>query len=313
MSSINNNLAASTALMVLQSTNKELLGVQNRISTGMKVSSAEDNAAYWSIATTMRSDSKALATVNDALSLGASTVDVAYTAMNKAIDITGEIKNKLVASRTPGVDRSKIQTEITQLQSQLTSVASQAGFNGQNWLSVDSSASGYNANKDIVASYNRSASGVISVGTITISVTSLTLFDASASATGIIDGSRDSTGAVSASGTFTLSSFTISSLTDSSTDLATIDGYIKGADAAMKSMTDAASTLGSVKQRVSMQQDFMTALKASVDKGVSSLVDADMNEESTRLAALQVKQQLGVQSLSIANSSSQSILSLFRG
>jgi flagellin len=313
MSSINNNLAASTALMVLQSTNKELLGVQNRVSTGMKVSSAEDNAAYWSIATTMRSDSKALSTVNDALSLGASTVDVAYTAMNKAIDITGEIKNKLVASRTPGVDRSKIQTEITQLQSQLTSISSQAGFNGQNWLSVDSSASGYNANKDIVASFNRSASGAVSVGTITISVTSLALFDASASATGILDGSRDSTGAVSASGTFTLSSFSISSLTDSTTDLATIDGYINGADSAMKSMTDAASTLGSIKQRVSMQQDFMTALKASIDKGVSSLVDADMNEESTRLAALQVKQQLGVQSLSIANSSSQSILSLFRG
>ena len=96
---------------------------QNRISTGYKVASASDNAAYWSIATTMRSDNGALSTVNDALNLGASTADVAYTGMNSAIDLTNSIKQKLVAARSPGVDRTKVQSEISQLQNQLKSVA----------------------------------------------------------------------------------------------------------------------------------------------------------------------------------------------
>ena len=137
MSSINTNMAAMTALQSLQQTSKDMLTTQNRISTGLKVSSAADNAAYWSIATTMRSDNDALSTVQDALGLGKSTVNVAYTAMNSAIDLTSQIKSKLVASEEPGVDRTKIQSEITQLQSQLKSVADSASFSGQNWLSVE--------------------------------------------------------------------------------------------------------------------------------------------------------------------------------
>ena len=77
---------------------------QNRISTGYRVANASDNAAYWSIATTMRSDNGALSTVQDALGLGAATVDVAYTGMNSAIDLVNSIKSKLVAARAPGVD-----------------------------------------------------------------------------------------------------------------------------------------------------------------------------------------------------------------
>ena len=102
MSSINTNYAAVTALQNLQITSKEMLSTQNRISTGLRVATAEDNAAYWSIATTMRSDNKALSTVQDALGLGKATINVAYTAMNSSIDVTSEIKAKLVAAREPG-------------------------------------------------------------------------------------------------------------------------------------------------------------------------------------------------------------------
>jgi flagellin len=77
-------------------------------------------------------------------------------------------------------------------------------------------------------------------------------------------------------------------------------------------MTGAATSLGAVKQRIDLQKSFVSALSSAIDRGVSQLVDADMNQESTRLQALQVKQQLGVQALSIANGSAQSILSLFR-
>ena len=155
MASINTNLSAMTALRSLSITNAALDKTQNRIATGLKVASAEDNAGYWSIATTMRSDKSALSTVQDALGLGAATMDVAYTGMNSAIDVAKEIKNKLVAARQPGVDRTKIQSEITELQNQLTSIGDSAVFSGQNWLSVDSGAAGYNASKTIVASFSR--------------------------------------------------------------------------------------------------------------------------------------------------------------
>jgi flagellin-like hook-associated protein FlgL len=91
-----------------------------------------------------------------------------------------------------------------------------------------------------------------------------------------------------------------------------IDDLIEGVDFALKDMTTATSDLGAAKKRIDMQADFVSKLQDAIDRGVGQLVDADMNEESTRLQALQVQQQLGIQSLSIANANSQNILSLFR-
>jgi flagellin len=314
MSSINTNVSAMTALQSLNKTNSALELTQKRISTGLKVASAEDNAAYWSIATTMRSDNSALSTVKDALGLGAATIDVAYTATNSAIDVAKEIKNKLVAARQPGVDRTKIQSEITELQNQLQSIGNSAVFSGQNWLSTDSSAVGYNATKSIVASFTRSSTGAISIGTIGVNTAGVKLYDTGAAAAqvGIVDGLRDATGAVAVAGTFSVAALSISALTDSAADLTTLETYIAGTDKAISEMTTSASTLGATKQRVTLQKNFVSALMDAVDRGISTLVDADMTEESTKLQALQVQQQLGIQSLSIANQQGQSILSLFR-
>ncbi|HMN38735.1 MAG TPA: flagellin [Hyphomicrobium sp.] len=312
MDSIKTNFAAMTALQALQATNRELLKSQQRVSTGYRVSTAEDNAAYWSIATAMRSDNKALSTVTDALGLGSATVDVTYTALNSAIDITSEIKAKLVAAREPGVDRGRIQDEIDELQNQLQSIGSSALFSGQNWLSVDSSAAGYNATKSVVSSFSRASDGTIDIGTITFNVDDTKLFDASATSDGILDALRDATGARSVSGTFSIATLDISSLSDAAADLATLEEYIKGANGAIDDMTAAGSSLGSIKQRIGLQQTFVKALMDAIDRGVATLVDADMSEESTKLQALQVQQQLGVQALSITNSSTQNILALFR-
>ncbi|MBL8901869.1 MAG: flagellin [Hyphomicrobiales bacterium] len=310
MSSINTNVSAMVALQSLNKTNAALETAQKRISTGYRVGSAEDNAAYWSIATTMRSDNSALSTVKDALGLGAATIDVAYTATNSAIDVTKEIKNKLVAARQPGVDRAKIQSEITELQNQLQSIGDSAVFSGQNWLSDDSSAAGYNATKSIVASFTRSG-GAISIGTISIDTSNTLLYDAGAAGVGIIDGLRDATGAIGATGT-SVAALDISALTDSAADTTILEAHIARADTAISEMTDSASLLGASKQRVGLQKNFVSALMDAVDRGISALVDADMTEESTKLQALQVQQQLGIQSLSIANQQGQSILSLFR-
>jgi flagellin len=307
MASIMTNISAMTALQSLNSTNKQLDTTQSRISTGYRVGSAEDNAAYWSIATTMRSDNGALSTVKDALGLGAATIDVAYTGMNSAIDVAKEIKNKLVAARQPGIDRQKVQSEVAELQNQLLSISESSVFSGENWLSVDSSAASYNATKTIVASFSR-AGGSISIGTISVDLTTTELLDAN-DQSGILD-SEDTTanGAV----TYSITTLDISTLTDTDDDLEDLEQMISWVDDGIGSMTTAASNLGAVKQRTNLQKEFIGSLMDAIDRGIGALVDADMNEESTRLQALQVQQQLGVQALSIANQNSQSILSLFR-
>ena len=183
----------------------------------------------------------------------------------------------------------------------------------ENWLSTDSSAASYNPTKTIVSSFSRT-NGAITIGTISVDVTKLTFYDAGAGATqvGIVDGLRDAAGAISATGTFSVSTLNIAALTNSVVDITTLESYIVGSDKAISDMTSSASTLGATKQRVTLQKNFVGALMDAVDRGISTLVDADMTEESTRLQALQVQQQLGTQSLSIANQNSQNILALFK-
>lgn len=307
MSSINTNVAAMTALQSLQSTNKEILQTQNRVATGLRVQSAADNAAYYSIATTMRSDRQAISTVTDALGLGAATVDVATKGLDTSINIASEIKSKLVAARSPGVDRAKIQTEIAQLQSSLQDTVDGASFSGQNFLKTDSTGT---TTKTLVSSFSRDASGTISVGTISIDVgaTGSMLVDSSGSGAGILDSDRT----VTSGATYTVLTMDISALTDSAADLTDLEDYISGIDAAITSMTDAASGLGAVSTRIGLQKEFAGSLMDAIDTGIGALVDANMSEESTKLQALQVKQQLGIQALSLANQSASQVLSLFR-
>lgn len=301
MSSLMTNASAMTALQTLRSTNANLAETQNRISTGYRVAGAEDNAAYWSIATTMRSDNMALGAVEDALGLGAATVDVMYTSLESTVDTVNQIKAKLTAARQPGVDKGQIQTEITRLQENLLSIAEFANFNGENWLAHDGSV----ATKSVVSSFIRDTTGAISIQTTDLDITTTQLFDATGAGTGGILGTAGASG----QSVFDLD---ISALTDSAADITTLETFISEVDAALVSITDAATVLGSTKKRVDTQSDFVSGLRDAIDRGIGQLVDADMNKEFTRLQALQTQQQLGIQALSIANQGSQNILSLFR-
>lgn len=436
MTSLNTNVSAMTALQTLQKTNALLDETQNRISTGYRVSEAKDNAAYWSIATTMRSDNSAMSAVRDSLGIGAATVDTAYTGMNAAKDVLVAIKDKLTTATSDGIDRAKVQSEISALQEQLKTIAASASFSGQNWLSnADAS-----TEKSIVSSLSRDINGQISIGSIkvdladirlfangaglldktididqlsagtgtssietaavdfadpldkisfsvsqngtaarTIEIDQQTLVDAGLSGTTIksdadlkavyqaalrnagVDGIDVAIATVAAAGppvvnqgdvTFSsLENFKIGAATasgpsgilpaslglaatdtsavpasanfgtavvdidisDPTVTASQIQAYIRVVDTALAQTTTAASNLGAVQNRVTLQTDFVSSLMDTITKGVGVLVDADMTEESTRLKALQTQQQLGVQSLSIANSSSQSILKLFQG
>ncbi len=304
MSSLLTNNSAITALQSLNMTQKSLQMTQSQISTGLKVNSAADNASYWSIATTMKSDNGALGAVKDALNVSGSMLDTFTSALNQTLDVVNKIKNSLVTAQQPGSDLSKVQTDIGAQQKELSNISGAASFNGQNWLSFDASATGFTATAKLVASYDN-ANGVKTID-VTKSATQLFDGDATHATPATKTGILDKAGA--AYTTQSISTMDVSGATVTATD---ITNMLKDVDSAIKSLTTAASSIGATRSNVTTQQTFISNLSDSLTKGVGSLVDADMNEASTRLQALQTQQQLGVQSLSIANQNTQMILKLF--
>ena len=293
-----------TALQTLRSVSQNLATTQSRISTGQRVASASDNAAYWSIATSMRADNSALSAVSDSLGLSSATVDTQYTALTTVLGSDGKsglnkLEALLVEAKTAGIDRTKIQAEMTQIQEDMKNTAGSATFNGVNWLSTNATTP---TTVNLVSSFSR-VGATPTINSIQVTVANYALYTNTQS--GILD-------TVSATTAASIDTIDISALTDSAADQTKLDGYIAQVTGAINTVSQSAADLGAIKNRISYNTDFVKSLMDSVTRGIGQLVDADMNAESTRLQALQVQQQLGVQALSIANSNSQSLLSLFR-
>ena len=302
MSSLLTNSSAMTALQTLRSISQDLATTQNRISTGQRVATASDNAAYWSIATSMRADNAALSAVSDSLGLSAATVDTQYTALTTVLGSNGnsglnKLESLLVEAKTAGIDRTKIQSEVTQIQQDMKNTANSATFNGVNWLSTNATTP---ATVSLVSSFSR-VGGTPTINSIQVTVANYSLYTNTQG--GILD---------TVSGTSSIDTIDISALTDSTVDQTKLDGFIAQVTGAINTVSQSAADLGAIKNRVQNNTDFVKSLMDSVTRGIGQLVDADMNAESTRLQGLQVQQQLGVQALSIANQNSQSILSLFK-
>lgn len=313
------NAAAMAALQTLRSIDTNLETTQRRVSSGYRVETAADNAGYWSIATTMRSDNAALSTVSDALGLGAATVDTAYTALDNVVDVMSSIKAKLVAASEPGVDKNKINEEMTQLKNQLISAAQSASFSGENWL--------YNTNaaplgtKQVVSSFVRGADGSVQVTTLDFDTSESVLIDIEDASQGFLTKAIDADD-LRGTGLGVREYFLLDMgdapvgadeiKIDNDTTKEQLDDMIAVVDDVIQQLTDAAATLGAITSRIEMQDNFVSNLMDVIDKGIGRLVDADMNEESTRLKALQTQQQLGIQALSIANTSAEKLLTLFQ-
>ncbi|MBO3759423.1 flagellin [Ciceribacter sp. L1K22] len=402
MTSILTNIGAMSALQTLRTIAGQMQDTQRQVSTGMRVEQASDNAAYWSISTTMHSDNMALAAVEDALGLGGAKVDTAYAGMTAVVDVISEMKSKIVVATEDGVDRYKVQAEIEQLKEQLTSIVSSATFSGENWLSTDGSNSA-----SVVASATRDASGNFGVKKISVNLSEIALFttmgngllqtipstggngrtyggfenftsptdtfaftepftmddgdefkfdiqdgallytatvtkavfDQWAGPNGVVDGDFEfwdllaQSAADSGPGFYGVnnqafgqdapnpvlfSNFRVTGVPEYTImDVDVTDGSDLGLllsriDGWLEMTIDAAADLGALQSRISMQSDFVAKLTDSIDSGIGRLVDADMNEASTRLKALQTQEQLAIQSLSIANTSADSVLTLFR-
>ncbi|AGS25023.1 flagellin C protein (plasmid) [Rhizobium etli bv. mimosae str. Mim1] len=185
---------------------------------------------------------------------------------------------------------------------QLMSIAQSASFSGENWVA------GADGTKSVVSSFVRDGSGAVSVKmtdyVLDTSSTGNVLFGMNG---GSIETSSGILGTADANGD------SVYSLDITNFTTGQIQSALTTIESALSAMTSAGAQLGSISTRIDLQEDFVGALSDSIDSGVGRLVDADMEEESSKLSALQTQQQLAIQSLSIANSSSQNILSLFRG
>jgi flagellin len=290
---------------------------QQQVSTGLRVATASDNTAYWSIATTMRSDNDALSAAEDSLGLGAAAVDVAYTGMTAAIDVVQKIKDKLITAREAGVDLHKINAEMTELKNQLYTIVDASSFNGENWLDRRSAAD--DADRQMVGTFVRDGNGSVAVKTLDYSTSNALgtnhLVDED-SQTGILTNA----GYAAALGTTTdwvlingrnQTLHTEFELNDATTPK-DVDEMLGVTERMLLAMTDAAAGLGSLGSRIEIQHNFVIDLQDTQDRGVGRLVDANLDEAASRIKAVDAQQVLAHQALSIANQGPGAVLSLFR-
>ena len=274
--SVHTNTSAMIALQNLNKTNEDMQGVQNRINTGLKVSGAKDNSSVYAVAQGMRSDIGALGSVKSSLDRAVSIGDVAIAAGESISDLLIQMREKATAAMDPSIDtfsRNAYDGDFKALLDQVQVVLTNAEFDGANLLN----------------------------GSLTNGIEFLADADATRSVT---LGSRD----MSLSGSI-ITLPTAASLT--SVTLAT--NVVSQIQTSLDNVNQALADLGSDIKKMEAHRTFVGKLTDSLNEGVGNLVDADLAKESARLQALQVKQQLGVQALSIANSEPQIILSLFNG
>lgn len=291
MSSILTNSSAMVALQTLRNTNMNLGEVQGQIATGKKVASASDNSALWSISKVMEFDISGFEAIKEGLGMAEATLSVTISAGDQIIDVLNDMKQIAIGAMSEGADFAKARDELDIRADQIADIAKAAQFNGINLLATDkvdgSTATGANTSLTVVTSLNRQGSSAPTV-------VDMTLVPIDTTANG---------GTTSGFTAITNPTFT---------SVATAGTYLNKLETNLQEMVDQMSTFGAQKNQVEMQKEFLTSTIDAMKMGVSSLVDADMEEASARLQALQTQQQLGIQALSIANQQSQALLQLFR-
>ena len=309
MSYLLTNASALTALQNLTNTQNSLATTQTELSTGLAIQNASQNASYWSIASTMSSDNGALGAVGSALGQSATMLDTFNSAITQAMSVVSNIKNDLVAAQNPGANLTQIQNDIAAQQNSLIQIASGADFNGQNWLNgtVNGSTAGWTNTVDLVGAYTNSGG----VSSIAVVASSVSLFTNGTAASSVASASGGILGSVNGSYSI-LGSSAINVTGATGAAVSTVNSMLSSVNTVYTSLETAATTIGAAQEQITTQQTFVSAMQNNLTNGVASLVDANMNQVSTRLQALQTQQQLGVQSLSIANQSSQMILKLFQ-
>ncbi len=314
MTSISYNSTAAGALLLLTGSSKALERDTIRVASGRDVNKASDNAAYWSIASSMRSTGLSLSSAQDAAGLAAATTDTAALGMQAAADIVSQIQTRLVLSYSTGVDRDAIGEEIAQLKQQLRTVSESSSFNGENWLNVQAGASA--GVKSLVASVTSGPDGLSTIGTIDIDTAATTLIDHAGN--GILTKSYSGTTAGGSAYEYYLLPSASSPATgreiavSSATTEADLDGMISATSSMLSALTSAGASLGATSGRISGNMEFLDKLQDAIERGIGRLVDSNMEESAVRLNATRIQRELQTSGLNIANAQSQATLQLFR-
>lgn len=274
--SVHTNVSAQIALQNLTTTNNRLADVQSRVSTGLKVQGAKDNAAIWAIAQTQRADVGALGAVKQSLDRATSIADVALSAGESVSDLLNQLKEKVTAAKDTSLktqSRQLLDADFKALMKAIKSAVDNAAFDGGNILNGSlTNGIKFLANADASSFVTLSSKNLSLGGTII----ELSLSDS------------------------------LLTLTGATTALGKLDDSITQLNAAL-------GEIGAQARQIEAHNTFVSKLMDTLESGIGNLVDADLAKESARLQALQVQQQLGAQSLSIANQAPQIILSLFQG
>lgn len=273
--SVKTNQPALIALQNLNKTNDDLSATQNRINTGLKISSARDNASIFAIAQKQRASISALGAVTDSLNRATSISDVASAAGASISDLLNTLKQKVVAAMDPSTDttsRGLLNADYKSILRQIQQVIQNANFDGANILDGSLPAGlAFIANAD--------ANAFITLATQNMSLGGSLITMASTSS--------------------------INTITNATAVLPLLQASIVNVNSAL-------ANIGAQSNQITSHNKFVAKLVDSLTVGVGNLVDADMAAESAKLQALQVQQQLGAQALSIANQAPQVILSLFK-
>ncbi|WP_417491302.1 flagellin [Maricaulis sp.] len=274
MLSVNTNAGAMVALQNLTKTNAQMTEVQNRINTGLDVAGAKDDGGKFAIAQRMRAQVGGYGVVTDSLNRTGSVVDVALAAAEGISDLLIEMKAKALAASDVSLDS-----------------ASRTALNED-----------FKAMRDQISKMVSTAefNGTNLINNTVTSISALANADGS-STISVVDENLSLGGAI-----VTLTA-TASFATAGAAD--TIAGTIS---TSLNNLNLALARLGTASKSLDIHGDFVTKLSDALEVGIGNIVDADLAKESARLQSLQVKQQLGVQALSIANQNPQTILSFFQ-
>ncbi len=274
MLSVNTNYGALIALQNLNATSAQLQVTQNRINTGLKIAGPKDNGAVYAIAQGMRADVQAFNSVTTSLNRAISVTDTGVAAGQTVSDLLKEMKEKALSAKDGAIDqnaREAYNAEFVALRDQIATTLANASFDGSNLVD------GSDGNLQALANAD---------GTAFITAT----------------GRDMSLGGAIVS---LAASATISSASDASSMIATIESSLNALNLAL-------AQLGTDSKKLGVHKDFVTKLSDELTNGIGNLVDADMATESAKLQSLQMKQQLGIQALAIANQAPTVLLSLFR-
>lgn len=272
---INTNRSAMAALQNLNATSENLGTAQNRISTGLRISTSKDNSSIWAIAQSQRADIGGLASVKMGLDRAQSIGDIALTAGQTISELLVQMKEKVVAAQDSSltvVSRSALDADFKALLAQIAQVVRNASFDGADLLD-NSLPGGLQFLADAAAST-----------TVTLSNQDL----------------RPGQGIITLAATASITTASLAA------------GALSLLQASIGNVSLALAEMGAQLKQIENHNKFVGKLTDAVEAGIGNLVDADLAKESARLQALQVQQQLGAQALSIANQSPNIILSLFR-